>query len=241
MHIPRINSHVLALIPKSHQATRPEDFIPISCCNVVYIVIASILADRVKRVLPGLIDLAQGAFISERSIVGNICLAQQILSGYGRKNISERLAWKIDIRKAYDTVNWDFLESMTLVDYFPGKRGLLHGDPLSPFLFTIVMEYLSRSLNALTRKDGFYFHPKYHRIKLSHILFTDDLFIFINGRKEAFQAIRSVVDNFLACSGLSINLDKSQIFVTGKKDDKKTWIESFIDTRISSLPQISWS
>ncbi|KAL9682643.1 hypothetical protein QQ045_014445 [Rhodiola kirilowii] len=100
-----VNSASIALIPKTHQSTKPEDFCLISCCTVVYKIVASIFSERLKEVLPGLIDMAQGAFIKDRSIVGNICLAQQVLSCYGRKNISERLAWKIDLRKAYDTLN----------------------------------------------------------------------------------------------------------------------------------------
>ncbi|CAM8904265.1 unnamed protein product [Rhodiola kirilowii] len=107
-----VNSAYIALIPKSSQASKPEDFRPISCCNVIYKIISSLLASRLKEVLPDIIDPAQGAFIKERLIVGNICLAQQLLNGYGRKNISERMAWKIDLRKAYDTIDWGFLTAM---------------------------------------------------------------------------------------------------------------------------------
>ncbi|KAL9680372.1 hypothetical protein QQ045_018250 [Rhodiola kirilowii] len=100
-----INAAVIALIPKSTSASEPGDYRPIACCNVVYKVISGLLAERLKVVLPELIDKAQGAFVKGRSIVGNVCLAQQIVSGYGRKNISARMAWKIDLRKAYDTVD----------------------------------------------------------------------------------------------------------------------------------------
>ncbi|KAL9662431.1 hypothetical protein QQ045_027264 [Rhodiola kirilowii] len=68
-----------------------------------------------------LIDPAQGAFIKGRSRVGNVCVAQQLLSGYGRKGTKERLVWKIDLRKAYDLVNWDFLDDMLNALRFPAK------------------------------------------------------------------------------------------------------------------------
>ncbi|KAL9677932.1 hypothetical protein QQ045_015769 [Rhodiola kirilowii] len=97
---------VLALIPKSKTASEPADYRPIACFNVTYKVISGLLAERLKTVLPGIIDKAQGAFVQGRSIVSNVCLAQQIVSGYGRKNSSEKMAWKIDLRKAYDTVDW---------------------------------------------------------------------------------------------------------------------------------------
>ncbi|KAL9674031.1 hypothetical protein QQ045_030297 [Rhodiola kirilowii] len=150
------------------------------------------------------------------------CYNMNIMNGYGRSNLSERLAWKIDLRKAFDTVNWDFLEAMlhslkfpfkfinwimmcvrsarysvllngVMENYFEGRRGLCQGDPLSPFLFTIVMEYLFRMLRGLSNKDGYYFHPKCHRIRLSHILFADDLFLFSSGRNSAILALKEAL------------------------------------------------
>ncbi|KAL9672052.1 hypothetical protein QQ045_028300 [Rhodiola kirilowii] len=180
-----INSTALGLIPKINSAMHPEEFRPISCCTVVYQIISGVLAGRLKDLMPEIINKAQGAFVKGRSIVGNMNVAQQLMAGYGRKNISERVAWKIDLRKAYDTVCWDFLESMLqelkfplkfiawirmcvrsptfsilingeMVNYFEGKRGLRQGDPISPFLFLIAMEYLSRLLNKLDKKAGFF-------------------------------------------------------------------------------------
>ncbi|KAL9675053.1 hypothetical protein QQ045_003253 [Rhodiola kirilowii] len=259
------NSAYITLIPKISQASKPEDFRPISCCNVTYKIISSLLASRLKEVLPDIIDTAQGAFVKDRSIVGNICLAQQLLSGYGRKSVSERMAWKIDLRKAYDTIDWSFLTAMLenlkfpfkfiawlvmcfqsstysvmingeLVDYFQGKRGLRQGDPLSPFLFTIAMECLSRMLKRLSKSDGFYYHPKCHRTKLSHIMFADDLILFSSGRNSAISAVRKVVSDFLECSGLSINLQKSHMFTGGMNDSKIAWVEEVIGTKASPLP-----
>ncbi|KAL9689657.1 hypothetical protein QQ045_010046 [Rhodiola kirilowii] len=116
-----MNATNITLIPKSSQACRPEDYRPISCCNVTYKIVASLLAGRLKDILPDIVNPAQGAFVKDRSIVGNICLAQQLLNGYGRKNISERVAWKIDLWKAYDTIDWKFMESMLQNLKFPCK------------------------------------------------------------------------------------------------------------------------
>ncbi|KAL9691548.1 hypothetical protein QQ045_011972 [Rhodiola kirilowii] len=107
-----INSTALALILKINSAMHPEEFRLISCCTVVYKIISGVLAGRLKDLMPDIINKAQGAFVKGRSIVGNVNVAQQLMAGYGRSNISERVAWKIDLIKAYDTVCWDFLDSM---------------------------------------------------------------------------------------------------------------------------------
>ncbi|KAL9689649.1 hypothetical protein QQ045_010038 [Rhodiola kirilowii] len=100
-----MNAAYIALITKSSQACKPEDYRPIFCCNVTYKIMTSLLAGRLKEVLPDIINPAQGAFINGRSIVGNICLAQQLLNCYERKYLSERMTWKIDLRKSYDTID----------------------------------------------------------------------------------------------------------------------------------------
>ncbi|KAL9678541.1 hypothetical protein QQ045_016385 [Rhodiola kirilowii] len=71
-----VNAAYIALIPKSRHACKPEDYRPISYCNVTYTIVSSLLAGRLKEVLPDIINPAQGAFVKDRSIVNNICLAQ---------------------------------------------------------------------------------------------------------------------------------------------------------------------
>ncbi|KAL9677072.1 hypothetical protein QQ045_005299 [Rhodiola kirilowii] len=260
-----VNAAYITLIPKSSQASKPEDYRPISCCNVTYKIVASLLAGRLKEILPLIINPAQGAFVKGHSIVDNICLAQQLFNGYGRRNISERMAWKIDLRKAYDSIDGKFLISMLYLlkfpskfiawmkmciespsysimingemsDFFEGRRGIRQGDPLSPFLFTIAMECLSRMMQRLKKEDGFYYHPKCHRIKMSHIMFADDLILFSSGRQSAVGAIKKVVMQFLSCSGLGINLQKSHLFTGGMGTSKVKWVEEIIGTRVSPLP-----
>ncbi|KAL9690981.1 hypothetical protein QQ045_011398 [Rhodiola kirilowii] len=216
-----LNAAFIALVPKSNLAIKPGDFRPIYCYNVVY---------------------------------------KQLVSGYSRKNISERMAWKIDLRKAYDTVNWKFIRAMLnnlnfplkfikwivmcvestsfsvqingeLVDYFDGNHGLRQGDPISPLLFTIVMEYLSRLLKGLNKDSGFYHHPKCHRVDLKHIIFADDLFLFSSGRCSAITTINDVLKEFLACSGLSVNVDKSQIFTSGRCCHLLSWEKVCLDKK----------
>ena len=170
-----INSTTIALVPKIPNPERVGDYRPISCCNAIYKCISKILANRIKKVLPDLIDPVQSAFVPGRRISDNIFLSQELLRGYHRDSKDPRCAMKIDIMKAYDNVRWDFLfdtlEAMgfpekfinwvkacvtspsysicingNLNGYFMGRKGLRQGDPLSPYLFVIVMEMLTRIL-----------------------------------------------------------------------------------------------
>ncbi|KAL9683133.1 hypothetical protein QQ045_014949 [Rhodiola kirilowii] len=118
MHV-SLNSTYVALVPKNKNPNSPKDYRPISCCSVVYKIIALVLANRLKSVLPNLIGPSQSAYVHCRSIVHIICLAQELLSQYNRKNISKRCILKIDICKDYDTVDWDFLRDIMSSMGFP--------------------------------------------------------------------------------------------------------------------------
>ncbi|KAL9677830.1 hypothetical protein QQ045_015666 [Rhodiola kirilowii] len=123
-----------------------------------------------------------------------------------------------------------------LVDYFEGKRGLRQGDPISPLLFTIAMDYLSSLLSGLSKKQGFYHHPKCHRVDLKHLIFADDLFLFSSGRCSSVAVLKEALGKFLQCSGLEVNSDKSQLFLAGMSEVNKRWVESLLSCTGSELP-----
>ncbi|KAJ9536721.1 hypothetical protein OSB04_un000106 [Centaurea solstitialis] len=107
-----INHTLLCLLPKSPNASSVTDFRPISCCTVLYKCISKILVDRIKPYLDGLVSRSQSAFISGRRIVDNILMAHELVVGYHLQVGQPRCAFKIDIRKAYDMVDWRFLFNM---------------------------------------------------------------------------------------------------------------------------------
>nr|GFB35479.1 RNA-directed DNA polymerase, eukaryota, reverse transcriptase zinc-binding domain protein [Tanacetum cinerariifolium] len=98
------------VFPKVSTPNKVSDYRLIACCNVVYKCISKILTDRIKYGLHKLVNLNQSAFIQGRIIQNNILVTQEPLKGYDGKNGPCKCCLKIDIAKAYDTVDWKFLE-----------------------------------------------------------------------------------------------------------------------------------
>ena len=108
MH-PAFNSTIVSLVPKSNNPNSIRDFRPISCCSVIYKCITKILANRLKEFLPAVVGKNQCSFVSRRNITDNILMAQELVRGYGRVNLSPRCAIKIDLQKAFDSLDWKFI------------------------------------------------------------------------------------------------------------------------------------
>ena len=187
-HLPRYFGHTkLVLLPKNPSPENARDFRPISCCSVIYKTLTKLLASRLKVVLPTLIHANQGAFVPGRELLHNVLISQDLVRGYARKGLSPRCILKLDIHKAFDSVSWSFLGKLlqalcfpsVFVDWimecilatsftihvnggegplFAAKKGLKQGNPLSPLLFVLTMEYLSRQLTILMQDNQFGFH-----------------------------------------------------------------------------------
>ncbi|XP_062107089.1 uncharacterized protein LOC133818316 [Humulus lupulus] len=107
-----LHETTISLVPKVSNPTWAIDYRPIACCSTLYKCMDKLLCSRMHLVLPILIQPNQGDFVRGRSIAHNIMIFQDLIKKYGRASTSPRCAIKIDLSKAYDTVDWQFLEDL---------------------------------------------------------------------------------------------------------------------------------
>lgn len=100
--------------PQMRNSSLHDKFAPISLCNMIYKILSKVLCNRLKYVIPGLVDKAQSTFISGHNIQDNILLAFETIHTMKTKRVGRRgdVALKIDISKAYDIVDWNYLENI---------------------------------------------------------------------------------------------------------------------------------
>ena len=112
----QLNHTFLTLIPKIHSPRNVTDFRPISLSNVLYKFVAKVLANRLKTLLPNIISEHQSAFIPGRLITDNILITHETLHHLKSKRAGRMgyMTLKLDMRKAYDRVEWVFLEKIML-------------------------------------------------------------------------------------------------------------------------------
>ncbi|KAJ9541666.1 hypothetical protein OSB04_028172 [Centaurea solstitialis] len=261
-----INHTLLCLIPKVPNASSISDFRPISCCTVLYKIISKIISERLKPYLSSLISPTQSAFIPGRRISDNILLAHELVAGYQTNKGQPRCAFKIDLRKAYDTVDWGFLACMLegfgfhpvfrhWIDemlrtssfsisingdthgFFKGARGLRQGDPISPYLFTIVMEGFSMILKqCIVEAESFTYHQHCQDLSITHLCFADDLFVFTGGDLESVEVLKRALDLFRIRSGLEPNLAKSDVFFCNVLPENKDVILQTLPLHAGTFP-----
>nr|CCA66020.1 hypothetical protein [Beta vulgaris subsp. vulgaris] len=257
------NQTNICLIPKVERPEQACQFRPISLCNVIYKIISKIIANRLKPILKSIVTPYQNAFVPGRLISDNCLIAHEVVNliKQRKKGTHFLAALKIDMFKAYDKVDWDFLfwlltqmgfpsfyrqwimQCVTTVSYsiivngepttrFKPSCGLRQGDPLSSYLFILIMDVLSRLLIDGVSAGSFQ-GIKLSRSSpvLSHLFFADDSLIFFKATPTACAGVKDILARFSRLSGEVINYNKSHIMFSPNTPLKfKRYMRSIVGT-----------
>ena len=241
--ITMINKTFIVLIPKVPSPADLGQFRPISLCNVIYKIASKVLANRLKVILPEVISEEQSAFVPGRIITDNIISAYECLHYMKKKRKKTHYcALKLDMKKAYDRVEWSYLKAVMLklgfhplwvrmvmnlvttvsfqvlfngskLEPFTPSRGIRQGDPISPYLFLIAAEGMSCLLKNRSESSAL------HGIKVApsapvvnHLLFADDSLLLFRVDGDSATQVQDVLDVYCAASGQQVNRDKSSIY-----------------------------
>ncbi|XP_038972451.1 uncharacterized protein LOC120104769 [Phoenix dactylifera] len=238
---------LITLIPKRQDASEPSHFRPISLCTTMYKATAKLLAVRLRDILPRIISPEQGAFVGGRSISDNVLIVQEFMFDLRRASSRRSLMGiKLDMERAYDRMRWDFVQQSlqefgfheiwirwvmgcvrapsfailvngTPSRFFESAGGLRQSCPLSPLLFIICADALSRALRqAVSNQELVVYRPVPDASPTSHLLFADDCLLLAQATRQDARVIQRILRDYCSVSGQRVNLSKSAICFSPK-------------------------
>jgi retron-type reverse transcriptase len=234
-----VNEANVVLLPKKEVLDSIDKFRPISLINSFMKIVTKILANRLAPRMNEIVSVAQNAFIQKRSIHDNFLYVQRVIMKMHKRG-QPALFIKLDISRAFDSINWAYLLDVLKALGFSQrwrdwialilgsssskiiingeqtnrinhKRGVRQGDPLSPFLFILAMDPLQRMIDKAAQARLLgSVLPKGAKLRCS--LYADDVAVFVRADKTDLKVLKTILEVFEGCLGLKINFDKTEIF-----------------------------
>ena len=149
------------------------------------------------------------------------------------------MKWRGWIKACVTSIHLLVLVNGSPEGFFGSSRGLRQGDPLSPLLFLLIMEVLSRLLKKTEECNlirGFHVGVvNFVGMRISHLFFVDDTVLFCEASRDQLLSIRFVLSCFQAFTGLKVNVGKSEIVHVGEVNNLDA-LANILHCRVESLP-----
>ncbi|KAL3689068.1 hypothetical protein R1sor_015377 [Riccia sorocarpa] len=236
--LPFFNKGVITLLPKDGDPTLLKNKRPITLLNAVYKIWAKCLQLRLTPVLQRLITWEQNAFLPGRNLHTTVLLCNEAVAE-ARRNQVDCVLLKIDFRKSFDTLRWEFLykamrkmefgeifiafietlnrNASSLIrlnnsysDTFEISRSVRQGCPLSPLLFTIAIQVLSDNINSMVENNSISgIHLQSIQMQYSHGCFADDAHLLLQADRSNLLSAKQLLHSYGMASGLMVQWGKS--------------------------------
>ncbi|GJU14907.1 RNA-directed DNA polymerase, eukaryota [Tanacetum coccineum] len=234
------NASFIALIPKTQDANMVKDFRPITLIGSLHKIIAKILANRLVPLLGDIVSDVQSAFVANRQILDGPFILNEIVQWCKRKN-KQSMIFKVDFEKAYDSGCLVSSRGSVLVNGSPTPefqfyKGLKQGDPLSPFLFLLIMESFHLSVQRVVDAGLLKGISICSSLQFSHLFYADDAIFMGQWSETNINVIVKILDCFHQASGLRINIHKSKIMDISMSNDKVTQAAAKVGCALFKTP-----
>jgi hypothetical protein len=260
-----LNFETIILLPKSREATHIQQYRPICLLNVSFKIFTKVAANRISQISQKVISLSQIAFLPGRNIMEEVIVLHEMIHEMHRKK-QNGLILKIDFEKAYDKINWSFVQQTLRMKgfspkwcqwvasfmegghvgvkvndqvgkNFQTKKGVRQGDPLSPTLFNIMVEMLAILIKR-AKAEGHFEGVIPHLVDegLLILQYVDDTIIFMEHDLEKARDMKLLLSAFEELSSLKINFHKSETFYFGEAKEYESEYEQLFRCRKGSFP-----
>ncbi|PNY11183.1 cysteine-rich receptor-like protein kinase [Trifolium pratense] len=223
-------SYFVTLIPKVNSPSSISDFRPISLLGFLYKLIAKVLEKILAKVIDSFFTSNQLAFIKGRNLVDSVLVVNEVLE-MAKKSRRDCLIFKVDFEKAYDSVDWDFLEYMLHRSVF-AKNGLIgSGNGLT------LVEGFSGVMRKVVELDMFKgFSLGRTPVVISHLQYADDTLCIEEASVNNLWSLKAILRVFEMASGLKVNFWKSGLMGVNVSSTFMEMTCTFLNCRFGSIP-----
>ncbi|GKV46692.1 hypothetical protein SLEP1_g53669 [Rubroshorea leprosula] len=259
-----INASYITLVPKKKNPTTLKEYRLVSMVGSLYKILAKVLANRLRKVIGKVISMTQSAFLEGRQLIDSVLALNELVHDLKRRK-EMGILFKVDFEKAFDSVDWDYLDSMqsslgfgdkwrgwikecltsafvsilvngSPTQEFKMQKGLRQGDPLSPYLFLIAAKGLHALVHEAVKKNLLTGIAVDRDLSVSHLQFAYDTILLGEASLKSIRAFKFILRWFKIISGLKINFSKSTLYGINIEENWLNMAASTLNSKCGQLP-----